>query len=121
MWSAPQRAVLLAIVVGIFVYAAVRLSLQHTIIPNPQPVDGLRAQELADHLDANTATQAELAAIPTIGDKLAGAIVTYRDQYSREHPGRPVFIEAKDLLRVRGVGPAKMEALRPYLSFPPPP
>jgi DNA uptake protein ComE-like DNA-binding protein len=118
MWSTSQRAVVLAIVIGIFVYLCIRVSFQHTIIPNPQPIEGSRASELADHLDPNTATQAEFAAIPTIGDKLAGSIVEYRDRYIKEHPGRLAFNEPKDLMHVRGVGQARMETLREYLEFP---
>ena len=118
MWSIPQRAVVLAIISGIFVYLCVRIALQHTMIPNPQPYQGARAHELADHLDANTATQAEIAAIPTIGDKLAGSIVEYRERYVREHPGRLAFGEPRDLMHVRGVGQARMETLREYLVFP---
>ena len=118
MWSGPQRAVLLVIAGGIFVYLAARVALQHTLIPNPQPAVGMRSRELADRLDPNSATQAELAAIPTIGDKLAGAIIEYRDRYVKAHPGKTAFIEAKDLQRVKGVGPAKMEALSAYLEFP---
>lgn len=118
MWSTSQRAVVLAILIGIFVYLSIRVAFQHTMIPNPQPIDGSRARELADHLDPNTATQAEFAAIPSIGDKLAGAIVEYRERYVTQHPGRVAFNEPKDLMHVRGVGQAKMETLREYLEFP---
>jgi DNA uptake protein ComE-like DNA-binding protein len=117
MWNASQRAVVLALVVGLLVYLSVRFAFQHTYISDPQPADGLRAAELADRLDPNTATVAQIAAIPNVGDKLAESIVAYRESRVKDYPGRLAFGEAKDLLRVRGVGVAKMEAMQGYLKF----
>ena len=37
----------------------------------------------------------------------------------REAPGRVVFARREDLLRIKGIGPAMLEALDPYLIFPP--
>ena len=118
MWNPSQRAVVLAIVLAIFLYLCIRFSLQHTYIGDPQPLDGSRAAELADRLDPNTATIAEIAAIPTIGEKLGAAIVAYREQYAKDHPGQVAFNEPRDLLKVRGVGAARMETLQAYMEFP---
>lgn len=119
MWNTSQRAVVLAVAIGIFAYLVIRLSLQHSYITDPQPAEGPRAHELADHFDPNLATKAQLAAIPNVGEKLATAVVDYRDRYLIDHPGRIAFSQPRDLLRVRGVGPAKMETLCEYLDFPP--
>ena len=118
MWNASQRAVVLAVVIGIFTYLSIRLVFQHSYISDPQPTEAPRARELADHFDPNLATQAELAAIPNIGEKLAAAVIDYRYRYVIDHPGHTAFSQPKDLLHVRGVGPAKMEAFSQYLEFP---
>lgn len=56
-------------------------------------------------LDLNRATEAELEGLPGIGPGLAAAIVRWRD---REGP----FRRPEDLLRVPGVGPARLAAVR---------
>jgi competence protein ComEA len=56
-------------------------------------------------LDLNTATAAELEALPGIGPKIAAAIIA----------GRP-YSTVEDLLRVKGIGPATLEKLRPYVT-----
>ena len=118
MWDARQRVVVATISVGLLIYLSVRLATHRTFIPDPQPAEGRRAAELADRLDPNTATVAEIAAIPNVGDKLAETIVAYRESYAKDFPMRAPFREAKDLLRVKGVGFAKMEAMAAYLVFP---
>ena len=119
MWDARQRVVVTTLIFALLVYLGVRLATHRTFIANPQPAEGMRAAELADRLDPNTASVAEIGAIPNVGDKLAGAIVAYRESYAKDFPGRAAFREAKDLLRVKGVGFAKMEAMAAYLVFPP--
>ena len=121
MWSRQQRAIIVALLIALLVYLGVRRALHRTYIPDPQPLDGSRAGKLADRLDPNSATQAELAAIPGVGEKLAGAIVEHRQDFARLHAGDVPFHEPRDLLAIRGVGVAKMEAMEPYLMFPPKP
>src|SRR5947209_6866008 len=108
MWSRGQRRVVLAITIGILVYLSVRSAFQHNQISNPQPADGPRAAELADRLDPNTASAAQIAAIPGVGEKLAETIVAYREARLQDHPGKPAFAELKDLLRIKGIGVARM-------------
>ena len=118
MWTKPQRAVVFAIVLGIFVYLSIRLSVSRTRINELQLPQGSRAGDLAVRFDPNTATQPELAAMPGIGDKLATSITDFRDRYVTAHPGRVAFVRPDDLLQIRGVGPAKLETLRSHLLFP---
>jgi competence protein ComEA len=63
-------------------------------------------------VDVNRATAAELTALPGIGPALAARIVA-----SRETEGP--FRTADDLLRVAGIGPAKLEAIRPRVRAAP--
>ncbi|MEI7617407.1 MAG: helix-hairpin-helix domain-containing protein [Actinomycetota bacterium] len=56
-------------------------------------------------IDLNRATAEELDALPGVGPATAAAIVTYRD---RSGP----FSSVDDLLKVPGIGPAKVEVLR---------
>lgn len=64
-------------------------------------------------LDLNRATEDELESLPGIGPRLAAAIVRWRD---REGP----FRRPEDLLRVPGVGPARLAAVRGRVRAGPP-
>ncbi len=58
-------------------------------------------------VDINTASAAELASLPGIGDSKAQAIVDYRTA----EPFRTV----EDLKKVKGIGDKTLESLRPNL------
>jgi competence protein ComEA len=60
-------------------------------------------------LDLNAATAAELETLPGIGPATAKAIV---DERERNGP----FSSVDDLLRVRGIGPAKLDQIRQLVS-----
>ncbi|GEO95506.1 ComEA family DNA-binding protein [Kocuria turfanensis] len=60
-------------------------------------------------LNLNTASAAELEALPRVGPVLAGRIVEFRDQ----HGG---FAAATDLDAVPGIGPTLLEALLPLVT-----
>lgn len=64
-------------------------------------------------VDVNSASAAELEALPGIGAAKAAAIV-------EERQVRP-FSSVEDLERVRGVGPALVAELRPHITVSPPP
>ncbi len=59
-------------------------------------------------VDINRADWPELALLPGVGEALARRIVD-----SRQSAGP--FLDHRDLLRVPGVGPVKLEAIQPYL------
>ncbi len=57
-------------------------------------------------VDINTATQSELESLPGIGPTKARAILEYRRQHGP-------FQSVDDLAKVKGIGPATVERLRP--------
>jgi DNA uptake protein ComE-like DNA-binding protein len=75
------------------------------------------ADQLLMRLDPNTASTAELAAIPSLGEKRAAAIVEFREKWEKEHPGQLAFVRIGDLYQIKGVGPATGELLGEYLRF----
>jgi DNA uptake protein ComE-like DNA-binding protein len=121
VWTTSQRAVIATIACGLLIYVSVRFFCNPVHLPDPLPSHGDRATELADRLDPNTATAAQIAAIPNIGEKLAATIVEYRLRAEHDHPGKTVFTSIYSLTVIRGIGPAKLETLRAYLIFPPKP
>lgn len=65
----------------------------------------------AEKVDPNRADADGLQRLPGVGAATAAAIIAARDT------GGP-FRSADDLLRVRGIGPAKLAAMRAHLSLP---
>ena len=64
-----------------------------------------------EKVDPNRADAAALERLPGVGAATAAAIIAARDS------GGP-FRTAEDLLRVRGIGPAKLAGMREHLSLP---
>jgi competence ComEA-like helix-hairpin-helix protein len=117
-WTPSQRRVVIGIVAALVVYGSIRLWFNRAYISDPQPITPAHAAELADKIDPNSADAATLSVLPLIGDKRAADIVAYRDRHTRDHPGEPAFRTVEDLLRIRGIGAATIEQLRPFLIFP---
>ncbi len=120
IWSPTHRAVVLLLLTGLAVLAAVRLLSHPTQLPDELPASAPRAHELADRLDPNVASWEELAALPNIGEKRARDIIDYRDAQLQRSPDRLPFNKPQDLQNVRGIGPAITNQLMPYLVFPNP-
>jgi competence protein ComEA len=59
-------------------------------------------------VDPSTASRAELSVLPGVGPSLARAIILDRT-------ARGPFHSIDDLARVKGIGPARLAALRPWL------
>jgi competence protein ComEA len=62
----------------------------------------------AGPVDLNTATAEQLEALPGVGPATSKAILAYRTSHGR-------FRSVTELLEVPGIGPAKLEALRPMV------
>jgi len=72
----------------------------------------------APGIDPNTATWAELAQLPGIGESHAKAIVDYRDAFKRRAGATGVaFRKPADLEPVPGVGGRMIERMAPWLRF----
>ncbi|MDX1647413.1 MAG: helix-hairpin-helix domain-containing protein [Longimicrobiales bacterium] len=70
-----------------------------------------RPLEEGERVDPNTAPETELDRLPGVGPSTAAAIVAARDTLP--------FGRIQDLLSVRGIGPATLERLRPWLRISP--
>lgn len=57
-------------------------------------------------ININLATPVELESLPGVGPSTAKAIVAYREKYG-------AFVVVEDLLKVRGIGPAKLSEIKP--------
>mgnify|MGYP001822690119 FL=1 len=96
---------------------ATRLADEHRVVvpvvgePIPEPV--ISGADTADSqrplIDINTAEPAELESLPGVGPATAAAIVAHREEHGS-------FTEVAGLLAVPGIGPAKLDRLRPQAT-----
>jgi competence ComEA-like helix-hairpin-helix protein len=61
-------------------------------------------------VDINSADVAELGELPQVGPNLARRMIEHRERHGP-------FRTFDDLLRVKGIGPKTLEALRPHVRF----
>ncbi len=69
-------------------------------------IDALRG---AEPINVNDADETELQRLPGVGPATASAIVDYRTENGP-------FTTVDDLLKVKGIGYAKLEKMRPYIT-----
>jgi competence ComEA-like helix-hairpin-helix protein len=118
LWTAPQRAVILVLLTCLLFYGSTRLLMNRRYVSDPQPTTPPRAADLADKIDPNTADASTLAVLPLIGEKRAADIVAYRERFVTDHANDIAFKSLEDLLKIRGIGAATIDQIRPYLIFP---
>ena len=73
--------------------------------------------ELDSRINPNEAMAASLVRLPGIGIGRAGAIVAYRENFSKKEGDRPAFETAADLQKVRGIGPKTVQNISRWLKF----
>jgi DNA uptake protein ComE-like DNA-binding protein len=73
---------------------------------------------LPQRVDPNTATAAELARIPHLGEATAAKIIAYREARIATAADGIVFRRQDDLDNIPGVGKALIEQFAPFLEFP---
>src|SRR4051812_14761408 len=117
-WTARQRLALSILTLLILTYLFILYLSHPSRISTPQSAQGPRAAELLDQLDPNTATIFDLSALPNLGPAIARRIIEDREQFQKNHPNEPAYRELDDLQRIKGIGPATVENLKPYLRFP---
>jgi competence ComEA-like helix-hairpin-helix protein len=115
-WTISQRRALIALLL-IAVATMAAFAWLRPVRLVELPALGPRSSELADKLNPNTATAAELTNVPELGRVRAQAIVTYRQTMLTAHPDQPAFSTVEDLRNVKGIGPATLEKLRPFMDF----
>lgn len=67
-------------------------------------------------IDPNTASWAELALLPGLGESVAKRIIEYRS-IQTSNDGRPVFARPEDLLPIKGIGEKTLNRMRQFLRF----
>ncbi|MEX0788464.1 MAG: ComEA family DNA-binding protein [Anaerolineales bacterium] len=82
-----------------------------TASPIPTPGTALPASPSSGLLSLNSATATELETLPGIGPVLASNIIAYREAHGP-------FARIEDLLRVPGIGQAKLDQIQPFLQVP---
>jgi competence protein ComEA len=76
--------------------------------PGPGPVSGTVKPKAGEVLDLNTASVEQLDALPGVGPVTAAAIVAWRQANGK-------FASVDQLADVDGIGPARLEKLRPLV------
>jgi competence protein ComEA len=85
-----------------------RIEVREQGLPMVSRMAGAQLLTLGLPLDLNTASAADLEALPGLGPALAQRIVDYRRQHGP-------FKKIEDLEQVPGLGPKKLERLKPQL------
>lgn len=68
-------------------------------------------------LNPNTADFASLVRLAGVGPSRATALLNWRTQQQKLHPGKPVFQKLADLRHIRGFGPVTLRHIAPFLRF----
>lgn len=75
------------------------------IIAVTAPCTASTSAAATPRVNVNTATAQQLMLLPSVGEKTATAIIS----------GRP-YADVDELLRAKGIGPRKLEAMRAYVT-----
>ncbi len=108
----------LAFLVGMGLCLALSLGFAMEMFSRAESAPVIR---LGERINPNEAPPASLMRLPQIGAARARAIVSHRDRAGAQGGRTPVFQKADDLRQIKGLGPATVEDLRPWLRFDDPP
>jgi competence ComEA-like helix-hairpin-helix protein len=108
----------LAFLVGMAVCLALSLVFATGMLERRADFPGVGQGE---RVNPNEAPAASLMRLPQIGAARARAIVAHRDRAGTPQGRAAVFTKADDLQQIKGIGPAIVEELRPWLQFDDPP
>ena len=112
--SAVRAAQSLGFVTGVWACFALALGFaagMHHRTTSPPAVSA------SERVNPNDAPVSSLARLPGIGPARARAIVAHRDRVHERTGPRPAFRSAGDLQQVKGIGPATVNDLQPWLQF----
>jgi len=115
--TALRAAQSLAFVVGLGVCLALSLGFALGMLDRKE---GSFMIGVGERINPNEAPAASLMRLPQIGVARARAIVAHRGG-ARGEGQTPAFQKADDLRRIKGIGPAIVEGVRPWLRFDDPP
>jgi len=91
-------------------FLLVGVGLFFSMPPMAWSADAPSAAVQMEKINVNTASAAELTALPGVGEAIAQAIVEYRDNNG-------AFRSVDDLLQVKGIGEKKLAALRDWVTL----
>ncbi len=111
---ALRAAESLAFRVGLGVCLTLSLAFATGMFQRTEDSSGIGSGE---RINLNEAPIASLMRLPQIGVARARAIVAHRDRVATQDGRVPVFKKADDLRRIKGIGPAIVEGVRPWLRF----
>jgi len=72
---------------------------------------------IGERVNPNDAASVSLARLPGIGLTRAGMIVAYRERFAQQTGQATAFRRPEDLAVIKGIGPATVEKMRPWLRF----
>jgi competence ComEA-like helix-hairpin-helix protein len=73
--------------------------------------------DIDGRVNPNNAPIESLVRLPGLGIGRAGAIIAYRNDFSRKIAGSPVFQNCNDLQKVKGIGPKTVQNISEFLKF----
>ena len=117
-WTRRQRIGLGILVTLLLVFLAIHWAQRPARLDDGAVLIRGEPVLLPQRMDPNTATQAELARIPHIGDAMAKRIIQYRESRKPNSADGIVFRQAGDLDGVPGIGPKLVGQIAPFFQFP---
>ncbi|HVX83745.1 MAG TPA: helix-hairpin-helix domain-containing protein, partial [Phycisphaerae bacterium] len=94
-WTPTQRRALATLLALLLIFLVIETLHRPARLSAPQ--SDTHPLHLPPLLDPNTASEADLAMLPHVGQKLAAAIITYRTTHQPLTPDHPLFQTPQDL------------------------